>query len=222
MKRMISLALVMTLLSGCATMDDRQTTQAQGAGFGAVAGAVIGGLIGGLGADKGSRTDAAIGGAVLGGIIGGLGGAAYGTHVANRKAEYASSEAYYEACIVQAIKVRSETQQLNLALQKDLDALDQRSAQLLAEIEGGKNRKSELNDLRKQGQIRLADAQKAMDKLTVELKLQREVLEEERKTNPNSSQLAKLQETVQELEDQRIQLQQRTQRLASINNRMSV
>lgn len=216
MKRMIAIALSLTLVSGCATMDDRQTTQAQGAGFGAIAGAVIGGIIGEVAKDDAGA------GALIGGLVGGAAGAAYGTHVANKKAEYARNEDYLDACVAQASKVRGETEAFNVALQQELDALDKRSAELLAAIEAGKSRQEELNVLRVQGKTRLADAEKAMEKLNVELELQRQVLEEERKANPAGEQLAKLQEQVQALEAQRDQLQQRTQRLASINNRMSV
>lgn len=216
MKRMIAVALSLTLVSGCATMDDRQTTQAQGAGFGAIAGAVIGGIIGEVAKDDAGA------GALIGGLVGGAAGAAYGTHVANKKAEYARNEDYLDACVAQASKVRGETEAFNVALQQELDALDKRSAELLAAIEAGKSRQEELNVLRVQGKTRLADAEKAMEKLNVELELQRQVLEEERKANPAGEQLAKLQEQVQALEAQRDQLQQRTQRLASINNRMSV
>lgn len=216
MKKIISFAIALTMMSGCATMDDGQKTQAQGLGIGAIAGAGIGALV--SKATGGHATD----GAIIGGVLGGMAGGLYGNHVARKKAAYASTEDYLDVCVADAAKVRGEAEAFNVALQQDLDKMDARTTELLAAAQSGQSRKAELNALRNQGKTTLADAEKRMKSINAELELQRQVLAEERKTNPGAAKLAALQEQVDALEKQRSQLQQRTQRLASINNRMSV
>ncbi len=102
----VSAALALTLFaSGCTNIkEDQRRTKAEGALAGGAGGAVLGGLIAGVfsGGDPGSiLRGAAIGGAAGGGI-----GYAYGASVASKKARYASTEAYLDACLVE---VKSET-----------------------------------------------------------------------------------------------------------------
>ena len=89
------------LLAGCANIhDDRTRTKVEGTAAGAAAGGVLGGVIGGL-VSLGSPSSIAQG-ALIGAQIGGGAGYAYGTSVANKKAEYASREAWLDACIAEA------------------------------------------------------------------------------------------------------------------------
>jgi hypothetical protein len=195
MKKIIGIVTVLSLVSGCATTDDRQRTQAEGFGIGAIAGAVLGAAVTRA---TGGDAEAARKAALIGGMVGGAGGALYGNHVANKKAQYASREDYLDACVAEASKARGDAETYNLALQQEVDTLDTRATELLAAIQSGQSRRGELDALRARGQAKLAEAEKTMKDINVELTLQRQVLEEERKGNPAA------------------------ERLASINNRMSV
>lgn len=95
--------MALPLIVGCAT--DRQQTQAEGAAIGCGVGALIGNLIGK------DREATAIGCAAVG-----MAGAAYGTHVADQKAQYASREAHFQAVILNAKKVSSESEAYNKQL----------------------------------------------------------------------------------------------------------
>jgi hypothetical protein len=94
--------VVMALvLAGCANIhNDRTRTKVEGTAAGAAAGGILGGVIGGV-VSGGSPTYIAQG-AIIGAQIGGHAGYAYGTSVANKKAQYASQEAWLDACIAEA------------------------------------------------------------------------------------------------------------------------
>ncbi|MDR0882729.1 MAG: hypothetical protein LBP55_09360 [Candidatus Adiutrix sp.] len=98
----LALALIMAMTlstASCANIaNDRTRTQTEGTLAGAGVGAAIGGLIGAL---TGNR-NTALAGAAIGAGVGALGGLAYGTHVANKKAEYATEEEWLNACIQEA------------------------------------------------------------------------------------------------------------------------
>jgi hypothetical protein len=95
------LAVAFLLLAGCANIhNDRTRTKVEGTVAGATAGGILGGVIGGV-VSMGSPTYIAQG-AILGAQIGGGAGNAYGTSVANRKAEYATQELWLDACIADA------------------------------------------------------------------------------------------------------------------------
>jgi hypothetical protein len=97
------------LVSGCANIkEDQARTKAEGAATGGAGGAVLGGLIAGL--TSGGDPGAILRGAAIGGVAGGGIGYAYGASVASKKARYASTEAYLDACIAE---VKSETAKLN-------------------------------------------------------------------------------------------------------------
>ena len=80
----------------CANTSDGRLAQGQGTAIGAGGGALIGALIGGRK------------GALIGAGVGGLAGFAYGTHIANKKAQYKSTEEWLDACIAQANSKRKE------------------------------------------------------------------------------------------------------------------
>ena len=89
------------LLAGCTNIhNDRTRTKVEGTAAGAAAGGILGGVIGGV-VSLGSPSYIAQG-AVIGAQVGGHMGYAYGTSVANKKAQYASREAWLDACIAEA------------------------------------------------------------------------------------------------------------------------
>lgn len=215
MKKLITFALVAMLASGCATMDDQDKTRAQGAGIGAVAGALLGAIIGeAVGDDPAS-------GAIIGGMIGAAGGAVYGDHVARKKAEFASQEDFLDACMVSASNVTAQAVAYNAGLQVELDQMDAAIAQNDAAIAAGTSNREELAALKQHGEAKLAEAGKALESIEIEIAAQKQVLEEE-KGNPGGERLARLQQQVEALEAEQARLRASAQRLAAINNRMSV
>ena len=109
----LSLSLAITLgVTHCAPTSDGQLAQGQGAAMGAAGGALLGNLVGGN-----TRST------LIGAGIGSLAGLAYGTHIANKKASYASTEAWLDDCIVQANKRRREAAAYNSRLGNQLARL---------------------------------------------------------------------------------------------------
>lgn len=77
-KTLSCIALAVSVMSGCANMNETQQGTAKGAGIGAVAGAVLGAAVGG---SKGATT-----GAVLGGVAGAVGGNIWSKKMQDQKA----------------------------------------------------------------------------------------------------------------------------------------
>jgi len=114
-KHLAVFALITFGATQCASTPDGRKTQGQGTAIGAGAGALVGGLLGGKE------------GALWGAGIGAAGGFAYGTHVANKKAQYKSTEAWLDACIAQAESKRKAAVAYN-------GKLDRRLGQLQREV----------------------------------------------------------------------------------------
>ena len=96
----------------CANTSDGRLAQGQGTAIGAGGGALLGALIGGRQ------------GALIGAAAGGLAGFAYGTHIANKKAQYKSTEEWLDACISQANSKRKEAVAYNHQLNNQLASLE--------------------------------------------------------------------------------------------------
>ena len=120
-KKVISVLLGVALLTGCATMSDEARTKGEGTAVGAGVGAALGA---GLGALLGGRQGALLG-AGLGAAEGAGGGYLYGSHVANRKKDYARQEDYLNALVVSAQQVNDRTD----ALRQEIAQLETETAQ---------------------------------------------------------------------------------------------
>ena len=114
-------ALTFSVTSCTNIQNDGTRTRTEGALAGAVLGA-------GLGAIIGNQSGSAGQGALLGAALGGLGGLAYGNHVANKKARYASEEAWLNACIAQAQQTNASARSYNSRLSSRISALKQQIA----------------------------------------------------------------------------------------------
>ena len=126
-KPLLIAALVGLLVSGCAGMNDQQTTVAQGAGVGALLGALAGQAIGG-------DTRSTLIGAAAGGLI----GAAVGNSIAERKAQYANEEDFLNAEIARNQEFIREADAENRQLYADIARLDRESRRLAREYRAGK------------------------------------------------------------------------------------
>jgi hypothetical protein len=111
-QRFHGLAAAAILLAGCANIHNDQTrTKVEGTAAGAVAGGIIGGVIGGA-VSMGSPSYIAQG-AILGAEIGGGAGYQYGKSVAEKKSQYATEEAWLDACIAEVKSTTGKSQNYN-------------------------------------------------------------------------------------------------------------
>jgi uncharacterized protein YcfJ len=215
-KRGVSMILLAVLMAGCATMTDKEQTTAEGAGIGAVSGAVIGAGVGyATGGEEG-----AIKGALIGAGVGLIGGAVYGNHVANKKEEYATTEDYLDACILEAQKVNEETRQYNAALEGEVQDLDQEVTRLMNLYNDKQIAKTDLEEEQEIVQAKLDEAETQLQRARDEVLIQREVLK--REEGQSEEKLVELEAQIGELEQTIAELDEQTESLASINDRMSI
>lgn len=199
---------VVVLLAGCAQTEDGRLTQAQGAGLGAAGGALAGALIGSLSGNAGR-------GALIGAAIGGTGGFAYGTHVANRKSEYASVEAWLDACIAQARQRNQEAIAYNSQLRDRVASLESRVR--AARLAGNQ---SELRALRGQVASLRKEASQQAVVFRKEIEVQQSAISE---AGPGQeSRISQIRSTTSELSSTTGQIEGQVNRLASLENQIDV
>ena len=214
-KKVISVLLGVALLTGCATMSDEARTKGEGTAVGAGVGAALGA---GLGALLGGRQGALLG-AGLGAAVGAGGGYLYGSHVANRKKDYARQEDYLNALVVSAQQVNDRTD----ALRQEIAQLETETAQ---RIEQYNQRTVQKSALKKQERIlatKIEEGQKQLRILQTEIDVQQQALAQEQQT-PNKSQeatarLKNLQVEINRLEGNKTKLDNDVKRLAAIQIR---
>ena len=152
-------------LAGCAT--DEDATKAQGAGLGAVAGGILGAGAGALlGAASGQGTEGIIAGAIAGGVVGatagGFAGYMYGAKVAEKKAQYASSEDFYISEIGEIQKNTAAIRATNQRLSRSVASLQTKKRSLDAALASGqidrKTYKLQFEGLRKEVRATRAQA----------------------------------------------------------------
>lgn len=202
------------LLSGCATMSDEDKTKAQSMGvFGAV-GSVVGGVIG---HQMGNATM----GAVVGGVVGATGGAIYGEHVVQKKSDYATQEDYLNACIGQAEKMLALATEYNGTLVTEVAKLDAEVTSTMEAYNQKQNKKEDVLAVQTTLVAQHKDATESLAAITEEIEQQRSVLEAEA-GDAAPEMLKKLEEKIAKLEEQKAELTEHTDRLASIQSRISV
>jgi uncharacterized small protein (DUF1192 family) len=216
-QKIIGLSLVGVLLAGCATTSDSTRTKAEGtavgAGIGAAVGAGLGYIFGG--------TKGAIIGAGAGAAAGSIGGYAYGSHVANRKQEYATQEDYLDALIVSAQNVNQRTD----ALRQEIAQLEAETAQLVHQYNRRTIQKSQLENQESLLTKKVEEGQKQLNTLRAEIDIQQQALAQEQQVE-NASQeatarLDSLQAEIDRLKHNRAQLEEDVNRLAAIQIRPS-
>jgi uncharacterized protein YcfJ len=184
----------------CASTSDGQLAQGQGAAIGAGVGALAGNLIGG-------NTQ----GTLIGAGIGGLAGLAVGTHIANKKASYASTEDWLDACIVQAEDKRKAAVAYNDRLNRELTRL--RSEVRMAKAA---NDRSKLASLKREIASERCAAQKQSAAFSKEVQANRSAI---RQADGNGgSRLKSLRSTTSGIETQVSTMNKTEQSLASLQN----
>lgn len=216
-KTLITLICLIFLLTGCANMTDSQKTKTQGTGLGAAGGAAIGALAGQL---FGGNTKATVIGAGIGAAVGGGAGYLYGNHVANKKSEYASREAYLNACIASVRQVNNDTRQYNVSLKNEIRGIHNDVNRMIASYKKKKIRRSALQKEKNKVEAKLAQAEEKLKRARDEVAIQRGVMNQEK--GKSQRELAKLNKEVARLEGNIAELEQQTDTLASINQRISL
>ena len=201
--------LLPAFFAGCT---DSQTTKAQGAGLGAVIGAVGGAALG-YAIDGG---DGAAAGALIGAGAGAIGGFAYGSHVANKKARYASQEDYLDACIAAAGNMNQQVASYNQSLANDIAKLKQQNAALAS----SGAQKSQKLAYKKTVAAKHQEANKNLARVTDEIRIQSTVLQNESKAS--QAKISQLNSQIANLKQQKASLQTMSNQLASIESRIAV
>jgi hypothetical protein len=215
-KRILTFGLLIALMGGCASMTDRQQTQAQGAAVGTAGGAAVGAILGAIFGGK----DGAIIGASAGAGVGLLAGAVYGTHVANQKAKFASEEDYLDAVIASAHQINNETRQYNASLAKEINDFDSDTTQLVRQYNQKLISKKILEDKQNVVVAKLSEAEAQLKKVKNELNSQSKVLNQVQ--DQSSSQVAQWNSEIAELMKNRSALEEQVTKLAAIKTRVSV
>ena len=211
-KPLLIAALIGASLSGCAGMNDQQTTVAQGAGFGALVGAVAGQAIGG-------NTRSTLIGAAAGGLI----GAAVGSSVAERKAQYAREEDFLIAEIQRNEEFIREADAENRQLYAEIDRLDRESRRLAREYRAGKASRDALVQQRNSLEKQLAKAKRVNSLAEKQLADANAVYNESRqRRGPQDQYTRKLEANVAQLKETRQQSSQNVASLQQMYDSMSI
>ena len=208
---LISAVVTLAMLAGCAETQEGRTTQAQGAGIGALLGAALGA---GIGAATGGGEGAARG-AVAGALIGGTAGFAYGTHVANQKAKYARAEDWMDACIASARGYRRHAYATNQKISSRLAALEKRSKAAVASRD-----KAAVTQIRNEIASLKQQANAENKNLDNEVAAQNNALQDS--SARSSAKYGELKESVGSLKETRAELGQTTSRLAALENQTNI
>lgn len=190
-------------LSQCAGTQDGQLAQAQGTGIGAIGGGLLGAAIGGRQ------------GALIGAAIGSAGGFAYGTHIANKKAQYKSTEEWLDACIVDAEKKRSAAVAYNSRLNNEYARLQKEVS--AARMAGDKKR---LSTLKQQIASERTAAEKEAVAYTKEADLQRSAIKAA--GGEGGSKLSSLRTTTSGIESQVNTMNSNVKRYAALESQTDV
>ncbi|MCL1985006.1 MAG: hypothetical protein FWG59_00965 [Betaproteobacteria bacterium] len=220
-KAVASIVMVILMgasLFGCTNIKDDSTRTVTegglaGAGIGAVVGAGIGAVVGGK---KGALLGAGIGAVAGGGI-----GVAVGTHIADQKKQYASTEAWLDACLKQAQQTNNELEAYNAALAGQIATLDKETRKLQRAYAA---KKAEKDGLITQ-QAKITEKEKEVNEQIV--KAEQEIAEQQKvlaeaKANNKQNESKLLDAEIASLQRHKAQLEKKNKQLANMSARISV
>jgi hypothetical protein len=208
---LVVVLLIFALLPGCATMSDKNRTQAEGTGVGAVLGGLLGYAVGG---GKGAAIGAAAG-AGLGFLV--------GNEIAKRKQAYATTEEFLDAEISNTKEYNKTAIAYNAKLSKDVATLEKQSKTLRAQYDKGTVDKKVLAAKSDELQKKIDASKKLENTLAKELDVQTAILADEKKARPAGDQyVARLEKEVNTLQKNLDKLRDGSTQLAQIDQRLSV
>ena len=209
----VILATALALPVGCANIaNDRTRTQTEGT----LAGAGIGALLGaGIGAATGGSRGA-LAGALIGATVGGVAGLAYGTSVANKKEEYASEEAWLEACLNEAKSVNQQAAAANSRLRTNLASYQAGASSTGYSFAGGESDQKQISQAVRRD---LKEGQDLVAGLEYQISSQEQAVASA-SSSPQTKQ--QIQREIAAMRKQKQAQEQTNRELASISNRMPV
>jgi hypothetical protein len=183
----------MTLISfgasSCASTQDGQLAQAQGTGLGD--------------------------GALIGAGVGAASGFAYGTHIANKKAAYKSTEDWLDACIKDAEQKRSQAAAYNRSLNNKLASLQNK-----VRVAKAAGNKSELSSLKREIMAEQKMTEKEASRFSKESQIQRGVIKEAGGAAP--SRLKSLRQSTNGIDTQVSIMNKNAERYAALESQTDV
>jgi hypothetical protein len=202
-KRLTVVLLFSAMLTSC---EDGTRTRAEGAGAGAVLGGILGAVIGNQSGSAGE-------GALIGAAAGGLAGLAYGDHVARKKAAYARTEDYLDACIAQAVAANQRAYEYNLSVESRIRQLEREIARAKAAGDT-----QELRAKRKEIVSLSNQCEAEINRVSSEIKNQNYALGQ----GAGAANAGQLRSQITKLESSRQRLEGNNDRLASLSNQIDV
>lgn len=204
---------------GCANIaHDATRAKTEGALAGGGAGAVLGLLVAKI---FGKNTAATLISVGIGSLLGVTLGYAVGSHVADKKAEYASREDWLDACIAEARKNNQEVANYNKVLEHEIKILEDKSTKLAADYKRQTAKRETLVAENK-------DVQKLRAKLDADIQALEEravkekgVVQDARAAKDNAE-ADILDAELKTLETQIAKMKEHNQKLANISVRMAV
>jgi chromosome segregation ATPase len=222
MKKIVALLMVMAIfggtLSGCANIqDDGTRTKTEGTMVGAGAGALLGATVGYFtGGTKGALI-----GAGAGAAAGGLAGFFVGTHIANKKKEYANEEAWLDACLQRAEDVNNRLKAYNAELTGQVASLDQETKKLQKDYAARTADRNQLLAEQKKLEGKIAENKDLIAGIEKEIAGQKQVLADAQ-ANRRSDEGALLEAEIAALQRQKAKLEEANKQLAAMSARVSV
>jgi outer membrane lipoprotein SlyB len=209
MKKLLIIIIYAVLLSACATQGQQAKTEGTtgGAAIGALTGALIGGLAGG------NWQSAAIG-AGAGAVAGGVGGYFYADNIVKSNQELQAKEVSVDDQIRIAKDINSQLQAGNQDAEKKLAQFNQDITSLNSQTKSQASRQKKLAATKQKINEEQINVQKNLDAAKTSLS------ELEKKRTTNSSQSADLDAQVLQLKTTYSELQQKSNALASLSQRI--
>lgn len=210
--KQITKAVPAILVAACLLISGCETTGSMGQSTkeGAAGGAILGGLLGAL-VDSNNR----LRGALIGAGIGGLAGGVIGKQIDKRKAEYASTEDFYDAQIEQTALLNRRLSENNRNLHASLKNDQKKIDTLVARYKAGKVKKNSLVVAKQDIEQRHAESSQRLKDVKSELEIQKEVLAEMQQLKDQPSRTQQLQTQVAQLEHETADLEQMVDLMAS-------
>ncbi len=222
MKRAIALLLIVALLGsltgGCANIQNDSTrTKTEGALVGGAGGAAVGA---GLGAALGGGRGALIGAGI--GLLAGLtAGFLVGSHIADKKAKFASEEAWLDACLNQAEQTNNTLKEYNATLNAEITAADVATKNLQTAYAAQQVDKKALTEEQKKLKSMIASTDKMIASTDQEIIGQEKVMADA-KENKRSDEAALLDAEIAALRRQKSKLEESNKQLAAMSSRISL
>lgn len=219
---LMTVVLVLSL-SGCASTPSSNTKPAATSDEtrtkteGAAMGALVGGLLG-LAVGHDNRGQAALIGAALGAGTGYL----VGNEIAKRKKQYVTEEEFLDGEITSAREFNQTAEKYNASLEQDIDRLDRETLALKAQYDADRISYSRLDEERELIAKKIESSSNVLKDLREEQEIKGAIYEEQKEKRPSDdTYVVQLEQELNLLKENIDTLNQHSQQLARIDDRLS-